>query len=181
MTRRHRPAEPNRAAAECSRLRPAGVPEQTCPGDCPSPGTVPSQGQSLGHAGKGHGLRRASRWLASSQAQTSGLTRFPAAVLVRHADGAGSIPGGDRRCLVREEHAMLDDVAFREPAKRRRAVEPAVDLVTAMSAQRAGQRREHFVAIGTDEAVELSGRHTGFNAVVARSVRHLKAGQTRRV
>jgi hypothetical protein len=63
---------------------------------------------------------------------------FPGFVLLRKADGARAVSGGDRGLLVGEKHAVLHIAALGDCPQRCPAIEPAVELAAPVSAQGAG-------------------------------------------
>src|SRR5882672_289349 len=65
--------------------------------------------------------------------------RFPARVLVGHADRARTVTRGAGLRLVEKKNPIGGVTAARERPQRRRAIEPAVDLRFAMSAELAAK------------------------------------------
>jgi hypothetical protein len=79
----------------------------------------------------------------------------PVRVALGQAARARPVAGGDRRRLVGEEDPVAHVVAAGDPAQRRGAVEPAVDLAAAMTSEPAGRRRCEFHAVPADQPVTL--------------------------
>jgi hypothetical protein len=127
----------------------------------------------VGESGLNIAERRVQR-RSSHERRVSLGASLPGLVLLRQAASARPVSGRHRRLLVRKEHTVAHKMAFREPPQRRRAVEPAVDPIAPVPAQRPRNRRHELDAVSPDEAIELPTRHAYNNAPAPPSVRSLR-------